>query len=93
MVLSITAKARAWPASFAGPALIAVAQPVTDCGPASSGAWTSMPLVNDGASLTAVTVTWSAWVALASVPPLAVPPSSVMRTWTVAVPLASAAGV
>ena len=46
-----------------------------------------------GASLTAVTVIVKVCVALVSTPPLAVPPSSVIVTVTVAVPLALAAGV
>ena len=95
--LSVIWKSRAWPASLAGPAEISVAQPVTtDPGSvvkARSGADSSGPLVNDGTSLTGVTVIVNVWIALSSSPPLPVPPSSVSLTLTVEVPLASAAGV
>ena len=87
-------KSTVWPDSSAGPALIAVAQPVTRLRarrprPPSGSA----PLVNDGASLTAVTVIVKVCVALVSTPPLAVPPLSWIVTVTVAVPTAFAAGV
>ena len=36
LVLLVTMKLTVWPASLAGPALMAVAQPVTVCAPASS---------------------------------------------------------
>jgi hypothetical protein len=41
--------------SLAGPELMALAHPTTLWGPASSGTVSSPPLVNEGASLTAVT--------------------------------------
>ena len=43
--------------SSAGPALMAVAQPATDCAPESSSTVWSAPLVKDGTSLTGLTVT------------------------------------
>src|SRR4029079_18222843 len=46
-----------------------------------------------GASLTGVIVIVNVWIALVSKPPLAVPPSSWIRTLTVAVPLAFSAEV
>ncbi len=88
----VTMKLRVWPDSR-GPSLIAVAQPVNDCAPAFSRTVLSPPLVNDGASFTAVTVIVIVWVALVSEPPLAVPPLSWSLTDTVARPLAFAARV
>ena len=78
-------KFSAWPASSAGPALIAVAQPATVCG---AGVFEHR-LVGalgeaDGASLTAVTVIVKVCVADVSTPPLAVPPLSCSCTVTVA---------
>ena len=58
----------------------------------SSTVW-SAPFVKLGASLTAVTVIVNVCVGDASTPPLAVPPSSVIRSVIVAVPFAFAAGV
>ncbi len=69
-------KSTAWPDSFAGPAEIAVAQPLTDCAPASSFTVWSAPFVKLGASFTAFTVIVKVWVALSFTPPLAVPPLS-----------------
>ena len=57
------------------------------------GADWSAPFVNDGASLTAVTVIVKVCGAEVSTPPFAVPPLSLAVTVTVAEPLASAAGV
>jgi len=82
-----------WPDSSAGPALMPVAQPATLWAPASSSTVWSEPAVNDGTSFTAVTVIVNVWSALVSTPPLAVPPSSLRLTVTVAEPFASAAGV
>jgi hypothetical protein len=48
---------------------MAVAQPVTDCVPASSAIDWSAPLVNEGWSLTAVTVIVNVSVGLVSSPP------------------------
>ena len=59
----LTMKFRACPPSLAGPALRLVAQ-VKDCGPAFSDTVSFTPLVKLGASLTAVTVTWTVAVAL-----------------------------
>ncbi len=70
-----------------------MAQPATDCAPASSVTVWSAPLVKLGASFTAVTVIVNVCAALVSTPPLAVPPSSWILTVTVAEPLALAAGV
>jgi hypothetical protein len=53
---TITLKVSVWPASSAGPALIAVAQPVTICAPASSATIWSGPTVKEGGSFTAATV-------------------------------------
>src|SRR5262249_53593012 len=78
---------------FAGPALIAVAQPLTLCAPASSNTVWLAPLVKLGASLTEVTVMSKLCVGLWSTPPLAVPPLSVSRSVIVAEPNAFAAGV
>ncbi len=84
---------RSWPASSAGPAERSVAQPVTDCAPASSSAPWSAPFVNDGVSLTGVTEIVNVCSGLVSSPPLAVPPLSFASTPIVAVPFASGAGV
>ena len=65
-----------------------MAQPVTDCAPASSSAPWSAPLVNDGVSLTGVTEIVNVCSALVSSPPLAVPPLSFASTPIVAVPFA-----
>ena len=79
-----------WADSLAGPADRSVAQSLTDCGPASSSTAWSAPIVNDGASLTAVTVMVNVCSALVSSPPFAVPPSSSAWTPIVAVPFALA---
>jgi hypothetical protein len=50
----VTLNETVWPDSSAGPALIAVAQPATLCGPPSSSEVWSAPFVKLGASLTAV---------------------------------------
>src|SRR5690606_22543333 len=52
--LPVTENDRAWPASFAGPALIAVAQFASVTAPASSELATSSPGVKLGSSLTGV---------------------------------------
>ena len=70
-----------------------MAQPDTLWAPASSFTVWSAPFVKLGASLTAFTVIVKVWAADVSTPPLAVPPSSWIRTETVAEPLALAAGV
>ncbi len=64
---------------------------MTVCVPVSWMTVWSGPLVNDGASLTGLTVMVNVCVPLVSVPPLAVPPSSCSVTDTVAVPNAFAA--
>ncbi len=81
----MTWKARIW-ADSSAPALIAVAQPETLWAPASSATLASAPLVNDGASLTAVTVRVNDRVAVR-------PPAPVTVRVTVALPLRFAAGV
>src|SRR5438309_1089272 len=68
-----------------------VAQPEADCAPASSRAVWSAPSAKEGASLTGVIVIVKVCAALVSTPPLAVPPLSLARTVTVAVPRALAA--
>ena len=70
-----------------------VAQPVTVAAPESSSTVWFAPFVNDGTSFTAVTVIVKVCGPLVSTPPFAVPPSSWMRTVTVAEPAALAAGV
>src|SRR5207248_2449971 len=60
---------------------------------ALSPALTLLPGVNDGASLTGLTVMVNVCGAEVSTPPFAVPPLSCSVTVTVAVPLASGAGV
>ena len=55
-MLLLTTNGRIWPDSLAAPALIAVAQPATDCAPTSSFTVWSAPLVKLGASLTGFTV-------------------------------------
>ena len=84
-------KLSVWPDSSGGPGSNPVAQPATVCAPASSSTVWSGPLVNDGASLTAVTVIVKVWMALVSSPPLAVPPLSWTSSVIVATPLASGA--
>src|SRR5881397_4009129 len=56
LLLLETMKLRLCPASSAGPALMAVAQPATLCAPESSATVWSAPFVKLGASLTATTV-------------------------------------
>ena len=46
-----------WLDSLAGPLLMALAQPATECGPESSSTCWSAPPVKDGTSLTGLTVT------------------------------------
>ena len=55
-VLFVTENATVWADSFAGPSLIAVAQPGIECAPEFSRTVWFAPLVKDGGSLTAVTV-------------------------------------
>ena len=93
LVLFVTVNVSVCADSSEGPALIAVAQPVTVCGPLSSSTVSSAPFVKLGASFTVVTLMTNVCVGDASTPPLAVPPSSVSRSVIVAVPLALAAGV
>src|SRR4051812_43043280 len=93
LVLAVTAKDRAWPPSSGGPAEMAVAQPLTDCGPAFVTMDWSAPLVKDGASLTGLTEIVNVCAALVSLPPLAAPPLSLSTTVTTAVPTALAVGV
>ena len=88
-----TLNVSACPASSAGPAEIAVAQPVTDCGPASSSTVCSSPAAKLGTSFTAVTLIANVCAGDVSTPPLSVPPSSDSVTSMVAEPLASSAGV
>jgi hypothetical protein len=93
LLLVVTVKVSACPLSSAGPALMPVAQLAIVCAPALSADVWSAPFVKLGASFTAVTVIVNVCVALASMPPLAVPPLSLSCTVMVAVPLALAAGV
>ena len=93
LVLFVTTKVSVCADSLAGPALIAVAQPVWLNAPLFSSTVTSAPLVKPGASLTDVTVMTNVCVGDASTPPFAVPPLSISRSVIVAVPLAFAAGV
>ena len=73
--------------------LIAVAQPVIDWAPASSRTVGLIPFVNDGGSLTPVTVIVNVCGGLVSMPPFAVPPLSWTVRVTIAEPTASGAGV
>ena len=92
LVLPVMLNVSAW-LSSGSPSSMPVAQPATVCAPAFSFTDSSAPLVNTGASLTAVTVTSKDCGALVSLPPPAVPPSSDRVRVMVAVPLALAAGV
>src|SRR5207248_1002324 len=74
-----------------GPALMPVAH-ATLCGPPSSNEVWLPPGVNDGASLTPVTLIVNVCAVEVSLPPFAVPPSSCATTVTVALPNALAAG-
>ena len=76
------------PASSAGPAEMAVAQAAIDCGPTSSKTDWLAPAVNDGSSLTPCHVIANVTLAEVSMPPLAVPPSSINSTVILAVPVA-----
>ena len=89
----LVVKVSVWPASFAGPALIAVAQPPTVAAPESSATVWSAPFAKPGASFTAETVITNVCGALVSTPPPEMPPSSCSCTVTVADPFAFAAGV
>ena len=93
LLLFDTMKLSVCPASSAGPALMAVAQPAALCAPVSSATVWSAPFVKLGASLTATTVILKLCGAEASMPPLASPPESCRTTVKLASPLASAAGV
>src|SRR5262245_2980210 len=88
-----TMKFKVCPTSSAGPALMLVAHPGTDWAPAFFCTERSDPLVNVGASFTDVTVMVNVFGAQESAPPFAVPPSSWIRTVTVADPLTLAAVV
>ena len=88
-VLFVTTNVTAWPDSFAGPALIPVAQPLTVCAPASSATVWSAPFVKLGASLTPVTVMMNVCVGAVGGRRAVVAALSVI----VAVPNAFAAGV
>ena len=56
LLLFVTKNVNVWPLSFAGPALIAVAHPVTLFAPTSSFSVWFAPLVKLGTSFTAVTI-------------------------------------
>jgi hypothetical protein len=60
----VTRNVTVCPFSSAGPGLIAVAHPVTDCAPESSSTVSSDPLVKLGGSLTAVTLIRAVSVAM-----------------------------
>src|SRR5437867_2082985 len=92
LLLLLSWKVSACPLSSAGPALMAVAQPVTVCAAASSSTAWSAPLVNEGASLTAPTTTVKVRAGLVSCPPLLVPPASRRRKVKSADPVALAPG-
>ena len=81
----VTTKSTVWLDSLAGPALMAVAQPLTDAAPESSSTVWFAPLVKLGASLTELTVIVKVVVVVLS-PPLAMPPLSVTVTVIVALP-------
>ena len=70
LVLPVTSNVTVCPDSF-GPALIAVAQPLTLCAPESSSTVWSAPFVKLGASFTGVTVIVNVCVALSCTPPFA----------------------
>src|SRR4051794_3625423 len=72
LLLLPTTKSTDWLDSFAGPALMFVAQFGTDCAPASSATTWSPPFVNDGASLTGLTVTLTVAVSKPPFPSLIV---------------------
>jgi hypothetical protein len=93
LLLLTTLKVSVWPASSAGPAEMAVAQPAMTCGPASSSTVGSAPRTKLGGSLTSPRVMVNDTGADVSTPPSAVPPSSVSVTVTSAVPTASGAVV
>src|SRR5437667_6221197 len=93
LVLLVTTKLSVWPDSSGGPAEMLVAQLEMNWKPESSLTVRSGPFVNDGASLTALTVTANVCAADVSTPPLAVPPLSMSETVMVAEPFAFAAGV
>jgi len=93
LVLPVMLKVSVWPASSGGPALMAVAQGLTVCAPASSFTVWLAPAVKLGASLTLLTVTVMVWVALVLTPPLLVSPLSCKRKVSTALPLVLAAGV
>src|SRR5207247_1694526 len=83
----VTLKVSVWPDSFAGPAEIFVAQFATVWAPTLAFTDWSGPLVNEGASLTGLTVMVKFFGADVSCPPLAVPPLSLSTTVIVAEPL------
>src|SRR2546426_1026541 len=93
VLVVLTRKFSACPASLAGPALIAAAHPTTVWPPASSFTVWFAPFVKLGALLMAFTLMVNVCAALVSTPPLATPPSSCTWTVTVADPFALAAGV
>ena len=90
---SVTVYVNVWAASSAPPPGSTVAKPATVYGPESSFTVWSAPSVNEGSSLTGFTVIVKVWAAAVSSPPNAVPPESVTKTVTVALPLASAVSV
>jgi hypothetical protein len=92
-VLFVTSNVSVWPASSAGPALIAVAQVATVWVPESSATDSFAPAVKLGASFTPVTVIEKVCAAETSTPPSAVPPLSCSVSVIVAVPTALTAGV
>src|SRR5207237_1942042 len=74
LVLPVTLKVSVWPDSLAGPAEIFVAQFATVWAPTLALTDWSGPLVNEGASLTELTVMVKFFGADVSCPPLAGPP-------------------
>ena len=92
LLLPVTSKVTVCPTSLT-PGLMPVAQPATVCAPLSSRTVWSAPLVNDGASLTALISIVNVTTGETSTPPLAVPPESCARIEIVAVPENVGAGV
>ena len=93
LLSSLTVYVKVWAASSAPPPGSAVAKPATVCGPESSFTVWSPSIVNEGSSFTGSTVITNVCDGAVSSPPFKVPPLSVTKTVTVALPLASAASV
>ena len=93
LLSSVTVYVNVCAASSAPPPGSATAKPATVCGPESSFTVWSAPSVNEGSSFTGFTVIVKVWAAAVSSPPNAVPPLSVTKTVTVALPEASAVSV